>query len=162
MNQLMILRKVAGIAKGFRILPEVTVLLVFVVLSGCGSESPTQQAKSPEMVPAIPNVPAPAADVSQVTEETRQVYQWYCTQCHGEEGHGNGVNAPHLVVPPRNHTKAGYLETRSDEQLFGAIKLGGLAVGRAPCMPAWGHTFDDKTIQSLVSYIRELCDCQAL
>jgi cytochrome c oxidase cbb3-type subunit 3 len=66
------------------------------------------------------------------------------------------------VVPPRDHTKGDYLETRSDQQLFDAIKLGGLAVGRAPCMPAWEHTFENETIRSLVNYIRELCDCKAL
>ena len=74
----------------------------------------------------------------------------------------DGFNAPHLVVPPRDHTKATYLETRSNQQLFEAIKLGGLAVGRAPCMPAWGYTINDKTIWSLVGYIRDLCDCEAL
>ncbi|HIB43664.1 MAG TPA: cytochrome c, partial [Nitrospina sp.] len=91
-----------------------------------------------------------------------QTYRRYCAQCHGVKGHGDGINAPYLVVPPRDHTKSDYLETRSDQQLFNAIKLGGLAVGRAPCMPAWEHTFEDKTIHSLVNYIRELCNCKAL
>ncbi len=97
-----------------------------------------------------------------VTEETRQTYQWYCSQCHGVEGKGNGINARFLTVPPRNHTKANYLETRTDEQLFQAIKLGGLSVGRAPCMPAWRHTLSEEMIHSLVQYIRELCQCEAL
>ena len=96
-----------------------------------------------------------------VTEETRKTYQRYCSQCHGNEGKGDGVNAKLLTVPPRNHTKADYLESRTDQQLFDAIKLGGLVVGRAPCMPAWGHTFDEKAIRSLVGYIRELCQCES-
>ena len=91
-----------------------------------------------------------------------KVYKEYCVQCHGVEGKGNGINAKFLTVPPRNHTKAQYLETRSDEQLFEAIKFGGLSVGRAPCMPAWEHTLDDGIIQSMVQYIRELCQCEAL
>jgi len=61
-----------------------------------------------------------------------------------------------LVALPRDHTKGDYLETRSDQQLFDVIKFGGLAVGQAPCVPAWEHTFEDKTIHSLVNYIREL------
>jgi cytochrome c oxidase cbb3-type subunit III len=97
-----------------------------------------------------------------VTQDTRQTYQWYCTQCHGIKGEGDGVNARFLTVPPRNHTKAQYLETRTDKQLFGAIKFGGLFVGRAPCMPAWGETLNDDVIHSLVQYIRELCHCKAL
>ena len=136
-------------------------LLIFLILSGCNFE-PSTQATTPLKKP----LPAPnralVKDESLVTETTRQAYQWYCAQCHGVQGYGDGVNAPHLVVPPRDHTKANYLETRSDQQLFDGIKLGGLAVGRAPCMPAWGHTINDKTIWSLVGYIRELCDCQAL
>jgi cytochrome c oxidase cbb3-type subunit III len=108
----------------------------------------------------IPQNPQP--DSVQVTENTRKTYQWYCTQCHGINGKGNGVNARFLTVPPRNHTKAQYLETRTDEQLFSAIKFGGLSVGRAPCMPAWGQTLNDETIHSLVQYIRELCHCEAL
>ena len=138
------------------------VFMVFAVLLGCRPESSTQQIKPPKTVLSIPKTLASSADVSLVTEKTRQTYQWYCAQCHGVKGHGDGVNALHLVVPPRDHTKAAYLETRSNQQLFEAIKLGGLAVGRAPCMPAWGHTLDDKIIQSLVSYIRDLCDCEAL
>jgi len=97
-----------------------------------------------------------------VTAETLSTYQWYCAQCHGIEGKGDGINAKFLTVPPRNHTKAEYLETRTDEQLFQAIKSGGLSVGRAPCMPAWGHTIEEKTIHELVRYIRELCQCESL
>jgi cytochrome c oxidase cbb3-type subunit III len=110
---------------------------------------------------ATPTVQPPIGSV-EVTEDTRQTYQWYCSQCHGTKGKGDGVNARFLTVPPRNHTKAQYLETRTDEQLFEAIKFGGLSVGRAPCMPAWGETINDNSIHSLVQYIRELCQCEAL
>ena len=126
------------------------------------SSSTTKLTKPPETETSVSKAPLPSVGVSLVTEKTRQVYQRYCAQCHGVKGHGDGINSPYLVVPPRDHTKADYLETRSDQQLFNAIKLGGLAVGRAPCMPAWGHTFEDKTIHLLVSYIRDLCACKAL
>jgi len=137
-------------------------LQVFVVFSGCNSEPTSRQANASKADVIVQKDFQPAADASSVTEETRQIYQRYCAQCHGVKGHGDGINAPYLVVPPRDHTKGDYLETRSDQQLFDVIKLGGLAVGRAPCMPAWGYTFENKTIHSLVSYIRELCDCKAL
>jgi cytochrome c oxidase cbb3-type subunit 3 len=136
-------------------------LLVFVVFSGCSSEQTPHQAQVKKPDAIVQKNFQPVMDVSSVTEKTRQVYRRYCAQCHGVKGHGDGINAPYLVVPPRDHTKADYIETRSDQQLFDAIKFGGLAVGRAPCMPAWGHTFEDKMIHSLVSYIRELCDCKA-
>jgi len=138
----------------------VWVFLVVLVFSGCSSEPTTQHAEQLKKQPSSLTPPTEAIGISLVTEKTRQVYQRYCTQCHGEEGHGDGINAPYLVVPPRDHTKADYIETRSDQKLFDAIKFGGLAVGRAPCMPAWGHTFEDNMIHSLVSYIRELCECK--
>ena len=144
-------------------------LWVIACLSGC---SPSAEAPRSDVPPLSANAPGTSSDsvsapavaekILPVSAATRQVYQWYCTQCHGVKGHGDGINSPYLVVPPRNHSKADYLETRSDRQLFEAIKLGGLAVGRAPCMPAWGHTFGDETIHSLVRYIRELCACEAL
>ena len=148
--------------KPLRKTTQISMLLVFVVFPGCNSEPTPHQAKAPKTDVTVQNDFQSVADASSVTEESRQLYQRYCAQCHGVKGHGDGINAPYLVVPPRDHTKGDYLETRSDQQLFDVIKLGGLAVGRAPCMPAWGYTFKNKTIHSLVSYIRELCDCKAL
>lgn len=133
-----------------------------MVLLSCSSEPKPHQVQANKKDTIVKKEFQPVMDVSSVTEETRQVYRRYCAQCHGVKGHGDGINAPYLVVPPRDHTKGDYLETRSNQQLFDAIKLGGLAVGRAPCMPAWEHTFEDKTIHSLVNYIRELCDCKEL
>lgn len=142
------------------------VLLLSIVTTGCdekqagksSAQKPPLHAEPKPIPPREDTVPEPVV----VTAEIRETYQWYCAQCHGIEGKGDGVNAKYLTVPPRNHTKAEYLETRTDEQFFKAIKFGGLSVGRAPCMPAWGNTIDDKTIHKLVRYIRELCQCEAL
>lgn len=141
---------------------QTSLLFLIVVISGCSSEPTPRQAKAKKTDVIDKKSFQPVVDVISVTDETRQLYRRYCAQCHGLKGHGDGINAPYLVVPPRDHTKGDYLETRSDQQLFDAIKLGGLAVGRAPCMPAWEHTFEDEAIRSLVNYIRELCDCKAL
>ena len=141
---------------------QTSLLFLIVVISGCSSEPTPRQAKAKKTDVIDKKSFQPVVDVISVTDGTRQLYRRYCAQCHGLKGHGDGINAPYLVVPPRDHTKGDYLETRSDQQLFDAIKLGGLAVGRAPCMPAWEHTFENETIRSLVNYIRELCDCKAL
>jgi cytochrome c oxidase cbb3-type subunit 3 len=141
-------------------------LAILACIPGCGEDAEKQAAPTlrPPIQQEVKEVPlqAPRPEPVRVTENTRKVYQWYCAQCHGNEGKGDGINAKFLTVPPRNHTKAEYLETRSDEQLYEAIKFGGLSVGRAPCMPAWEHTLDEDTIQSMVRYIRELCQCEAL
>ena len=145
-----------------RMLLVLTGFLILGLSSGCDDKPAEEKPSLPEVAspPAPPAPPQPRAH--PVTEGTRATYQFYCAQCHGTEGHGNGINAPYLTVPPRDHTKADYLETRSDEELFTAIQQGGLSVGRAPCMPSWGHTLDEDTIHSLVSYIRELCQCEAI
>ena len=142
------------------------IALLMTLVTACGqSEQDTSIAKPPtqQEVGKIREVngQTPQLKTLPVTDETRQTYKWYCSQCHGVKGKGDGINAKFLTVPPRNHTKAAYLETRTDEQLFEAIKFGGLSVGRAPCMPAWGHTLAEDTIHSLVRYIRELCHCEA-
>ena len=141
----------------------IRIAILIILVTACGqSEQVKSDTKPPtqqEVGDVTPQHPQPK--VAQVTEETRQTYQWYCSQCHGIKGKGDGINAKFLTVPPRNHTKALYLETRTDEQLFEAIKFGGLSVGRAPCMPAWGHTLTEDSIHSLVQYIRELCHCEA-
>ena len=142
------------------------IALLTILVTACGqSEQATSIAKPPTQQEGGEirevNRQTPQPKTVPVTEETRQTYQWYCSQCHGVKGKGDGINAKFLTVPPRNHTKAAYLETRTDEQLFEAIKFGGLSVGRAPCMPAWGHTLEEDTIHSLVRYIRELCHCEA-
>ena len=142
------------------------ILMLIIGVSGCG-EKKTEKTSVPKppLKTELQSLQSKEESVSEpvfVTEKTRKTYQWYCAQCHGIEGKGNGVNAKFLTVPPRDHTKAAYLETRTDEQFFEAIKFGGLSVGRAPCMPAWGNTLNDSTIYELVRYIRELCQCEAL
>ena len=138
---------------------------LLIGLVACGDETAqTEKPKPPIQTtpPVAPQVETKKIHAHLVTSETRATYQFYCTQCHGVKGKGDGINAKYLVVPPRDHTKADYLETRSDEHLFTAIQQGGRSVGRAPCMPSWGHTLDDGSIHSLVSYIRELSQCKAM
>lgn len=139
---------------------------IVLLLTGCGENAKEAPRVAPPTAPQTAVAPteqlASTPDAHPVTEKIRDTYQWYCTQCHGVAGKGNGINAKLLTVPPRDHTKADYLETRSDQQLFEAIQQGGLAVGRAPCMPRWGNTLDEGTIHSLVRYIRELCKCEAI
>ena len=145
---------------------KIIALSLTALLSACGGEKQEmegQKVSRPEATqpsPPVAQEPATPEKIA-VTQETRDTYKWYCAQCHGLKGKGDGINSAFLTVPPRDHTKADYLETRTDNQLFNAIKLGGVAVGRAPCMPAWGHTLEAPAIRSLVKYIRELCHCEA-
>jgi cytochrome c oxidase cbb3-type subunit 3 len=87
----------------------------------------------------------------------KALYKTYCAQCHGLSGNGNGVNAPHLAVQPRNHTDRAEMSARSDEELFKAIKHGGQAVNKSILMPNWDGNLNDDEIRSLVVHLRQLC-----
>lgn len=85
------------------------------------------------------------------------LYEAYCVQCHGSDGTGNGINAPHLNVQPRNHTDRAEMSARTDEELFKAIKFGGQAVNKSNLMPNWDGNLNDAEIGDLVAFLRHLC-----
>lgn len=90
-------------------------------------------------------------------EQGRLLYRANCAQCHGLEGTGKGINAPHLEVAPRNHTDYEEMNARTDEELFKAISEGGQAVNKSVLMPNWGHTLSEDDIHDLIAYLRKLC-----
>lgn len=85
------------------------------------------------------------------------LYRTYCTQCHGLDGRGNGINAEALTVQPRNHTDRVEMSARTDADLFKAIKHGGKSVNKSVLMPAWKAVLDDAEIEALVAHLRRLC-----
>lgn len=85
------------------------------------------------------------------------LYQVYCTQCHGVNGNGKGVNAAYMAVMPRDHTDTKEMTARTDEELFKVVKLGGKSINKSVLMPAWGHNLGDEDIHALVLHLRNLC-----
>lgn len=92
--------------------------------------------------------------------EGKTLYRIYCTQCHGIEGDGYGINVEDMEVLPRDHTDAKEMLTRTDQDLFKAIKHGGKAIDKSVLMPNWDANFSDEQIMSLVRYLRSVC-CNA-
>lgn len=98
--------------------------------------------------------PANAAD-------GRELYLYWCSQCHGIEGKGDGVNStPDMLVNPRDHTEPAYMSLRTDAQLEEVIRGGGAIVSKSAIMPPWEATLTTNEIKALVSYLRQLCKCQ--
>lgn len=87
-------------------------------------------------------------------------YRLYCVQCHGMAGVGKGINAPFLAVQPRNHTSAKDMSELSDDNVFKAIKLGGVAVGKSNQMPPFGGILTDPEIHDIVKHLRGMCKCE--
>ncbi|WP_206607810.1 c-type cytochrome [Ferruginivarius sediminum] len=91
----------------------------------------------------------------------KQLYDLFCTQCHGVNGDGWGLNTGDIRVLPRDHTEKAEMAARTDDHLFKAIKHGGTAVNKSNLMPAWDANMTDAEIRRVVAYLRELCDCSA-
>jgi cytochrome c oxidase cbb3-type subunit III len=88
-----------------------------------------------------------------------RVYQTYCVQCHGLKRNGSGINLPALSVRPRDHTDSKAMGDTPDEELFKAIKDGGLSVNKSILMPTWGGVLTDSQIAEMVKYLRQICHC---
>ncbi len=94
-------------------------------------------------------------DFSQ-TPQNRKLYLLFCSQCHGVQGNGKGLNAKSMSVAPRNHSSSEEMAGLTDERLFAAIKFGGTAVGKSSLMPSWATLLTDSDIDSLVEYLHKL------
>lgn len=88
-----------------------------------------------------------------------RIYGTYCVQCHGLNRNGTGINVPALSVKPRDHTDTKAMGDMPDEEIFNAIKNGGLAVNKSVLMPAWGGVLTDDQIKEMVGYLRTVCKC---
>lgn len=105
-------------------------------------------------------VVAGAAMADQEPTLGASLYKTYCWQCHGKNGDGQGINVRDMSVQPRNHTDAKEMSSRSDAELFKAIKEGGQSISKSVLMPPWGGNLSDTEIHALVGYLRELCQCR--
>lgn len=94
--------------------------------------------------------------LTRIEETGKRIYVSICAYCHGENGDGFGLNASNLAVPPRNHTDAAYMNSRTDEQLVAVIKYGGASQGKSALMPPWGGRLNEREISALVAYVRAL------
>lgn len=106
-----------------------------------------------------PSGPVRAAPQDAGTDAQRQagkpLYLKYCSQCHGENGDGNGYAAPHLNPRPRNFTTGKYkirstptgsLPTHQD--LVNIIRRGMPYTS----MPAW-PTLTDQEVSDLARFL---------
>jgi mono/diheme cytochrome c family protein len=98
------------------------------------------------------------------------LYRAYCAGCHGEDGHGRGMNAPGLAVPPPDLTTvcARHGDKSVVTHLSSEIRGYDRAVasdGQVVVMPAFGPLFDhiyaepaDRNVRvvALVSYVKKI------
>jgi len=93
--------------------------------------------------------------------EVEQVFQFYCAQCHGLQGKGDGPNVgTDFPVSPRNFTNAEEMNKLSDADIKNVILDGGPSMSKSPMMPPWGKTLSEAEVDALIQHLRKLCACK--
>jgi mono/diheme cytochrome c family protein len=126
--------------------PRASVAAAFVVLiaAWCGALRVSVRATQPEI------------GTEAQRESGRQLYAKYCSQCHGDQGDGNGYATPYLQPRPRDFTTGRYkvrstptgaLPTHQD--LVDIIRRGMPYTS----MPAW-PTLSNQQLSDLAHYIK--------
>ena len=93
-------------------------------------------------------------------QEVEKVFKFYCSQCHGLEGKGDGPNVTKdFPVSPRDFTNAEEMNKLTDADLKNVILDGGPSVSKSPMMPPWGKTLTDEQVDELIKHLRKLCNC---
>ena len=93
--------------------------------------------------------------------EPEQVFKFYCAQCHGLGGKGDGPNvSKDFPVSPRNFTSSAEMNKLSDVDIRNVIFDGGPSASKSPLMPPWGKTLNEEEVDGLVNHLRKLCNCK--
>ena len=94
-------------------------------------------------------------------DDAEKIYKFYCSQCHGLTGKGDGPNVTKdFPVSPRNFTNAAEMNKLSDADIKNVVLDGGPAMSKSPMMPPWGKTLNEDEVDLLVAYLRQLCACE--
>jgi mono/diheme cytochrome c family protein len=102
-----------------------------------------------------------AAAERAAAEEIEQVFKFYCAQCHGLKGDGDGPNVTKdFPVTPRTFTSAKEMDKLTDADVKNVIMDGGPSASKSPMMPPWGKTLTEAQVDGLVKYLRKLCACK--
>lgn len=97
-----------------------------------------------------------------VAAEAEVLFKFYCAQCHGLTGKGDGPNVTKdFPVSPRNFTDAGEMSKLSDADMLNVIMDGGPSVSKSPMMPPWGKTLSEDDVKGIIAHLRVLCACEA-
>ena len=78
------------------------------------------------------------------------IYKNLCLRCHGEKGDGQGPIAERLDPYPRDLTKAGFMNSKSEARLVSSVRNG----VNGTSMPAWGKLVTEEQAKTVLAYIQ--------
>lgn len=116
----------------------------------------------PDLSPGTPSATVQAflAAPTGAPPEGRKLFVVYCAMCHGPEGRGDGALSDTLWarnrIRPRNLTDSTYIASKTDQELFALVSLGGAHFHKSGFMPIWSVTLKPGQIKDLIAYIRAI------
>jgi cytochrome c oxidase cbb3-type subunit III len=101
------------------------------------------------------------ANAADALADAGETFKFYCAQCHGLTGKGDGPNVTkNFPVSPRDFTNAKEMNKLSDADLKNVILDGGPSASKSPMMPPWGKTISESDVDGLVKHLRSICKCK--
>jgi len=145
----------------------ILLLPLSLLLAGCaGSEgeeareiyiSSETGVEAPLIIPAeYRDKVNPLADDPSAIASGNEAYVALCSQCHGEDGRGKGLDAAGLNPRPADFTNQEQMQENTDGYLFWRIAEGGGFDPYNSLMTAWGTLLSEQEIWELISYLRTL------
>lgn len=145
----------------------VLLIVLSLVLAGCaGSEGEEERVvyisnetgvEAPLVIPAeYRDKVNPLADNPAAIASGNEAYFALCSQCHGEDGRGQGPDATGLNPRPADFTDQEQMQEHTDGYLFWRISDGGDFDPYNSMMTAWGTLLSEQEIWELISYLRTL------
>lgn len=98
---------------------------------------------------------------SALAADGDQLFRFYCAQCHGLEGKGDGPNVTEdFATDPRDFSNAEEMQKLSDADIKNVVLDGGAALSKSELMPPWSKTLTEEEVDTLVKHLRKLCNCR--
>lgn len=94
-------------------------------------------------------------------QASAHLYDTYCSQCHGVDRNGKGVNTIGLSVQPRDHSDSVGMASLPRDEIIHAITDGGAAVNKSALMPPWSSVLSEEQIADMADYLHFVCKCGA-
>jgi len=109
-------------------------VVLAVVLAGCGSKEPAAETQKP--VPAeFAGKTNPFAGQADAAAEGQVIYADNCASCHGDSGKGDGDAGASLDPKPANLVDVMARDT--DDRIFWILSEGGAAADLSASMVGW-------------------------
>jgi mono/diheme cytochrome c family protein len=83
-----------------------------------------------------------------------RTYKSKCSKCHGPEGDGEGSAAEDIEIKPTAFNAPGYLDGKSDGQLYWIMELGSEGTEMEGFGPESDAGLSEEKLWALVSYMR--------